>query len=136
LQGCKPKESLGVTSHTPGSVEKCEGVNLTLPRQLSLWEMESRWTPETSENDFRGQTQWLMTFFISLESSWSVDVQNGLTFLIWTSETQFMAKRRVGSQITNLTPDQKKSGIDPIYLSEDDVRHIVGKLSTRATTFL
>jgi len=28
---------------------------LTLPRQLSLWEMDSRWTPKTSENDCRGQ---------------------------------------------------------------------------------
>ncbi len=28
----------------------------TLPRQLPLWEMESRWTSETSENSFRGQT--------------------------------------------------------------------------------
>ncbi len=29
---------------------------LTLPRQLPLWEMESRWTPETLESDCRGQT--------------------------------------------------------------------------------
>jgi hypothetical protein len=29
---------------------------LTLPRQLPLWEMESRWTPETSKSDCRGQT--------------------------------------------------------------------------------
>jgi len=28
---------------------------LTLPRQLPLWEMESRWTPKTSESDLRGQ---------------------------------------------------------------------------------
>ncbi len=28
---------------------------LTLPRQLPLWEMESRWTPKTSESNFRGQ---------------------------------------------------------------------------------
>jgi len=28
---------------------------LTLPRQLPLWEMESRWTPEISESDCRGQ---------------------------------------------------------------------------------
>jgi hypothetical protein len=28
---------------------------LTLPRQLPLWEMESRWTPETAESDCRGQ---------------------------------------------------------------------------------
>jgi hypothetical protein len=46
-----------------------------------------------------------------------------------------MAKRRPGSQTANLTPDQKKSGIDPIYLAVDNVRHTVGKFSTRATTF-
>ncbi len=56
--------------------------------------------------------------------------------LIWTFETQVMAKRRVGSQTASLTPDRKKSGIDPIYLSVDDVRHTVGKLLTRATTLL
>jgi len=27
LQGCGPRGSLGVTSHTPESVGKCEGVN-------------------------------------------------------------------------------------------------------------
>jgi len=32
LQGCRPKESLGVTSHTLGSVGKCEGVNLHTPK--------------------------------------------------------------------------------------------------------
>jgi hypothetical protein len=47
-----------------------------------------------------------------------------------------MAKKKVGSQTANLTPDQKKSRIDPIYLSTDNVRHIVEKLSTRATTLL
>jgi hypothetical protein len=47
-----------------------------------------------------------------------------------------MAKIRVGSRIGSLTPEHKKSGIDPIYLSTDNVRHTVGKLSTRATTFL
>jgi len=52
------------------------------------------------------------------------------------SEAQVMAKRRAGSQIVSLTPDQKKLGINPIYLSIDSVQHIVGKLSTRATTLL
>jgi len=28
---------------------------LTLPRQFPLWEMESRWTPETSKSDCKGQ---------------------------------------------------------------------------------
>ncbi len=56
--------------------------------------------------------------------------------LIWTFETQVMAKRRVGTQVVNLTIDQKKSGIDPIYLSTDGVQHIIEKLLTRATTLL
>jgi hypothetical protein len=47
-----------------------------------------------------------------------------------------MVKRRVGSQTGSLTPDQKKSGIDPIYLAADDVPHTVGKLSTRTTTLV
>ncbi len=56
--------------------------------------------------------------------------------LIQTSKTQVMAKRRAGSQTANLTPNQKKSGIDPIYLFAGNVQHTVGKLSTRATTLL
>ncbi len=47
-----------------------------------------------------------------------------------------MAKRRAGSQTASLTPNQKKSRIDPIYLAADNLRHIVEKLSTRATTLL
>jgi hypothetical protein len=47
-----------------------------------------------------------------------------------------MAKRRASNQIASLTPDQKKSGIDPIYLAVDDVRHTVEKLWTMATTLL
>jgi len=45
-------------------------------------------------------------------------------------------KRRVGNQTGSLTLDQKKSGIDSIYLFANNVRHTVGKLSTRATTLL
>jgi hypothetical protein len=75
----------------------------------------------------RVKTQWLVVFFISLESSWNLDVLNGLSLLIWTSKTQVVAKRRAGSQTANLTPDQKKSGIDPIYLPTDSVRHNVGR---------
>jgi hypothetical protein len=36
----------------------------------------------------------------------------------------------------NLTPDQKKSGIDPIYLAANNVPHTVEKLLMRATTLL
>jgi hypothetical protein len=47
-----------------------------------------------------------------------------------------MAKRKAKSQIANLTPDQKKSRIDPIYLVVDNVQHTVAKLLTRAITVL
>jgi hypothetical protein len=50
-------------------------------------------------------------FFISLESYWSVYVYNGLAWTIWTSITQVMAKRKVGSQIDSLTPDHEMSGV-------------------------
>jgi hypothetical protein len=45
-------------------------------------------------------------------------------------------KEGAGSRTTSLTPDQKKLGIDSIYLATDNVPHTVGKLSTRATTLL
>jgi hypothetical protein len=32
LQGCGPRGSPGVTSHSPGSVGKCEGVNPHVPK--------------------------------------------------------------------------------------------------------
>jgi hypothetical protein len=47
-----------------------------------------------------------------------------------------MDKRKVESQINNLTPDHSNSGIDPIPLRLGNVRHTVGKLSTRTTTLL
>jgi hypothetical protein len=47
-----------------------------------------------------------------------------------------MTKRKAGSQIVSLTPDQKKSRINPIYSAVDSVPHTIGKLSTRARTFL
>jgi hypothetical protein len=51
------------------------------------------------------KTPHLEAFFISLESYWSVDVENGLAWAIWTSTAQVMAKRKVGSQIGSLIPD-------------------------------
>jgi hypothetical protein len=47
-----------------------------------------------------------------------------------------MAKRRAESQIANLTLDQKKSGIDPIYLATEGMQYTIGKLSMRVTTLL
>jgi hypothetical protein len=98
--------------------------------------MESQGTPETSENDFKGQNS------IACDVLYIIRRILKLRCLKWAriahleSETQVMTKRRVGSQTTSLTPDQKKSRIDPIYLAVDDMQHTIGKLSTRATTLL
>jgi len=32
LQGCGPRRSAGITSHTPGSVRECEGVSHHTPK--------------------------------------------------------------------------------------------------------
>jgi hypothetical protein len=42
LQGCRPKGSPGVTSHTPGSAKSVREWTLTLPSELPCWELESR----------------------------------------------------------------------------------------------
>jgi len=44
------------------------------------------------------KTHWIDTFHISLESSWNVDVRNGLVWPIWTPKTQVMVKRKVGNR--------------------------------------
>jgi hypothetical protein len=49
LQECGPRGSLGVTSHTPRSVRKCEEVN---PH-----------TPKTSESNLRSQNSMACSFF-------------------------------------------------------------------------
>jgi hypothetical protein len=41
--------------------------------------------------------------FISLENYWNLNVWNELASPIWASETQVMIKRKVKSQIGNLT---------------------------------
>ncbi len=41
------------------------------------------------------KTPHIEAFFISLERSWSVDVQNGLAWAIWTYAAQVMVERRV-----------------------------------------
>jgi hypothetical protein len=47
-----------------------------------------------------------------------------------------MAKRKVKSQIGNLTPDHKTSEIDPISLRSGGVQYAIENISTRATTLL
>jgi hypothetical protein len=82
------------------------------------------------------KTPRLEIFFISLERPWNLDVENGLAWAIWTFVAQVMVERTVGSQIGNLTPDHKKSGIDSILVCAERVRHTVEKFLRRATSLL
>jgi hypothetical protein len=67
------------------------------------------WSPHGFLNFHRAilgaKTQWIEDFLIPLETSWTIDVRNGLAWSIWTFETQVMTKRWAGSQIGNLTPN-------------------------------
>jgi hypothetical protein len=82
-------------------LEECEDDTHT--PEMGTW--KSSETLETSELDYRGENTSLELFIISLENYQSVDVKNGLTWAIWTSAAQVMAKRRAGSQTNNLTPN-------------------------------
>jgi hypothetical protein len=95
-------------SHTSCSWE-CKKVWGNEPTHFQRSSHFGSWSPGGFSNFHRiisgVQTQWAKEFLISLEISCNLDVLNGLAWLIWTFETQVMAKRRVGSQIANLTPD-------------------------------
>jgi len=68
-------------------------MTLTLPKR-GLG--ESSGTPKTSELDYRGQNTlpWYVLHIIGKLSKCSVDVKNGLTWTIWTSTAQVIAKKK------------------------------------------
>jgi hypothetical protein len=61
--------------------------------------------PKTQNAIVGVKTPRIEMFFIPLEKARSVDVQNGLAWVIWTSTTQVIGERKVRSQTGNLTPD-------------------------------
>jgi len=118
---------------------------LSQPHFGQMWGWNSlpkvgTWSPpgllQLQSSTAEGKTPRLEVIFMSLESSWSVDVKNGLTWAIWTFAAQVMVERRAESQIGNLTPNHQKSGIDSTPVCASGVRHTVGKLLRRATILL
>ncbi len=99
-------------------------------------DLESSGLPKTQSLIAGVKTPCIGVFYISMERSWSLDVQNGLAWAIWTSATQVTGKRRVESQTGNLTPDHWKSGIDLFLTSTRGVRYGIEKLPRRATTLV
>jgi hypothetical protein len=92
--------------------------------------------PNVQSSTTRGKPRCIGVFLVLLERSWNIDIENALALAIQTSAAQVMGKRKAGSQTGNLTPDHEKSGIDAFPTSELEVRHSVGKISTRATTLV
>jgi hypothetical protein len=115
--------------HFEGSVRS----PLTLPK-MGVWSPQG--LPKIQKTIAGVKTPRIEAFFIPLERSWSVNVQNGLAWAIWKSAAQVMGKRRAGSQTGSLTPNHQKSGIDQLPTCDGEVRYGVGKLSTRATTLV
>jgi len=108
-------------------------MRLTLPK-VGTWSPLG--LPQLQSSIAEVKIPCLKVFFILLERSWSVNVENGLAWAIRTSAAQVMVERRARSQIGNLTPDHKKPGIDPILVCAGEVRHTIGKLWKRATSLL
>jgi hypothetical protein len=80
---------------------KCEGEAHT-PKSGKL---ESMGLPKIQNSIAGVKSSRIWVFLVSLERYWSVDVQNGLALVIWTSIAQVMGKRRAKSQIGSLAPD-------------------------------
>jgi hypothetical protein len=78
---------------------------LTFPNELPCWELESRWTPECLESDYKGQNPMAQGVLHTIGKLLKHRCLKWVRMTIWTSKTQVMAKRRAGSQIDNLTPD-------------------------------
>jgi hypothetical protein len=62
-----------------------------------------KWTPESSKNDYKGQNPSAQKVIYIIKKLLKLRCLKWAR--IWTSETQVMAKRKVGSQIGNLTLD-------------------------------
>jgi len=77
-------------------------MQLTLPKVRKL---RPPGLPKTQKTILGVKSLCICAFFMSLERSQSVNVQNDLACAIWTFAAQVMGKRRAGSQIANLTPD-------------------------------
>jgi hypothetical protein len=89
----------------PRVQESVKEWTLTLSNEFPFWELESQWTLEFLEGNYRGQNSmdWKVLYIIEnlLERrclKWARMTHLG-------TKIQIMAKRRTESQIANLTPD-------------------------------
>jgi len=84
------------------NLAKCGGEAQHLEK-LGIWSPSG--LPNVQSSTEGPKTTRIGVFLVSLERSWSVNIENALTLGIWTSVAQVMGKRRAGSQTGSLTPD-------------------------------
>jgi hypothetical protein len=84
------------------NLAKCGGEAQHLEK-LRIWSPPG--LPNVQSSTAGPKTPRIGVFLVSLERSWSVDIENSLALGIWTSVAQVMGKRRAGSQTGSLTPD-------------------------------
>jgi hypothetical protein len=65
--------------------------------------------PNVQSSTARPKTPRIEVFLISLERSWSVDIENGLALVIWTSVAQVMGKRRAKKRVWLPTTKSRES---------------------------
>jgi hypothetical protein len=70
-------------------------VKPTLPK-VGSWNLLR--LPKSQSSISGVKSPFIRVFFMSLERSWNVDVQNGFAWAIWTFATQVMGKRRAGNR--------------------------------------
>jgi hypothetical protein len=107
---------------SPGVKESVREWTLTAPRELSLWELESRWTPESSKSDYRGQNPMDWRVIYTIEKLLKRRCLKWACITHWTSKTLVRAKRKACSQIGNLILNHYKLGIAPISLCVGGMR--------------
>jgi hypothetical protein len=98
----KPLAKMNTPMCRNPTLAKCGGEAQHLEK-VRIWSPSG--LPNVQSSTARPKTPCIEVFLVSLERSWSVDIENGLTLVIWTFVAQVMGKRRAGSQTDNLTPD-------------------------------
>ncbi len=100
---CHTTSLLKATCRNP-NLAKCGGEAQHLEK-LGIWSPPG--LPNVQSSTAGPKTPRIGVFLVSLERSWSVDIENALALGIWTSVAQVMGKRRAGSQIGSWLPTTK-----------------------------
>jgi hypothetical protein len=138
-KGCKvvgQEGNLGITSHVPTSTKSVREWTLTFPSEFPLWELESKWTFESSDRDCRGQnpSSWRVIYIFGKLLKRKYLKWDRITHLDVWNMSYCQKKGRESNWQSN--SQALKVRIDLIYLRSGGMWHIVEKLLTRATTLL